>query len=59
MIPPQVSSTAHKPLSMAFEEIAADKIIWTAAPEPAEDVAPEEVVAEAQDDPDAAVDAKS
>jgi DNA-directed RNA polymerase subunit omega len=33
MIPPQVSSTAHKPLSMAFEEIAAEKIIWTEAPD--------------------------
>ncbi|MDA2945176.1 MAG: DNA-directed RNA polymerase subunit omega [Actinomycetota bacterium] len=28
MIPPQVSSTARKPLSVAFEEIAADKIEW-------------------------------
>ena len=27
MIPPQVSSTARKPLSVAFEEIAADKIV--------------------------------
>ncbi len=26
-IPPQVASTASKPLSIAFEEIAADKII--------------------------------
>ena len=26
-IPPQVTSTARKPLSIAFEEIAADKII--------------------------------
>ena len=26
MIPPQVSSTARKPLSIAFEEISADKI---------------------------------
>lgn len=33
MIPPQVSSTARKPLSLAFEEIAADKIVWTEAPE--------------------------
>lgn len=33
VVPPQVSSTARKPLSIAFEEIAADKIlgIW---PEP-------------------------
>jgi DNA-directed RNA polymerase subunit omega len=33
MVPPQVSSVARKPLSIAFEEIAADKIVWT---EPAE-----------------------
>jgi DNA-directed RNA polymerase subunit omega len=26
-IPPQVTSTARKPLSIAFEEIAADKIV--------------------------------
>jgi DNA-directed RNA polymerase subunit omega len=30
MIPPQVSSVARKPLSIAFEEISADKIVWTA-----------------------------
>ncbi len=33
MIPPQVSSTARKPLSIAFEEIASDKIVQTALPE--------------------------
>ena len=32
MIPPQVSSVARKPLSIAFEEIAQDKIVWTEAP---------------------------
>ena len=32
MIPPQVSSTARKPLSIAFEEISADKIIPIEAP---------------------------
>jgi len=32
MIPPQVSSVARKPLSIAFEEIAQSKIIWTEAP---------------------------
>lgn len=32
MIPPQVSSVARKPLSIAFEEIAQDKIVWTPAP---------------------------
>ncbi|MFT6811644.1 MAG: DNA-directed RNA polymerase subunit omega [Ilumatobacter sp.] len=60
MIPPQVSSTAHKPLSMAFEEIAANKIVWTEAPEPAEEIMVEEdPEAEAQAAADAAVDAKS
>jgi DNA-directed RNA polymerase subunit omega len=36
MIPPQVSSTARKPLSIAFEEIAADKIVQTELPEATE-----------------------
>ena len=38
MVPPQVSSTARKPLSLAFEEIDADKIGWA---EPVEEVAEE------------------
>jgi len=29
MVPPQVTSVARKPLSIAFEEIAADKIVPT------------------------------
>lgn len=33
MVPPQVSSTARKPLSIAFEEIVVDKIVKTDAPE--------------------------
>lgn len=33
MIPPQVSSTARKPLSIAFEEISAAKIVKTDAPQ--------------------------
>lgn len=37
MVPPQVSSTSRKPLSIAFEEIASDKIVPTDAPEPATD----------------------
>jgi DNA-directed RNA polymerase subunit omega len=37
MIPPQVSSVARKPLSIAFEEIAQDKIVWTEAPQPADE----------------------
>jgi DNA-directed RNA polymerase subunit omega len=32
-IPPQVTSVARKPLSIAFEEIAADKIVPIEAPE--------------------------
>ena len=35
IIPPQVTSVARKPLSIAFEEIAADKITFT-RPEPGE-----------------------
>lgn len=37
MVPPQVSSVSRKPLSIAFEEIAADKIVMT-EPEPEVDV---------------------
>jgi DNA-directed RNA polymerase subunit omega len=33
MVPPQVSSVSRKPLSIGFEEIAADKIVW-AEPQP-------------------------
>ncbi len=33
MIPPQVSSVSRKPLSIGFEEIAQDKIVWTPAPQ--------------------------
>ena len=36
LIPPQVSSLARKPLSIAFEEIAADKIIKVELPDYAE-----------------------
>lgn len=36
MVPPQVSSTARKPLSIAFEEISAGKIVKTDAPVEAE-----------------------
>ena len=53
MIPPQVSSVARKPLSIAFEEISQEKIIWTEAPElPAESEADDMVedAAEAGDD---------
>jgi len=47
MIPPQVSSVARKPLSIAFEEIAQDKIIWTEAPVVADEA---EVAAQAEAD---------
>ena len=33
MVPPQVSSVSRKPLSIAFEEISADKIVWAEKPE--------------------------
>ena len=36
MVPPQVSSVARKPLSIGFEEIAADKIVRTELPDAAE-----------------------
>ncbi len=40
MVPPQVSSVARKPLSIAFEEIAAHKILRA---EPVEDPADDEL----------------
>jgi DNA-directed RNA polymerase subunit omega len=43
-IPPQVTSTARKPLSIAYEEIRADKIL---------PVAPEDMPQEPEADPDA------
>ena len=46
LVPPQVASVARKPLSIAFEEIAADKIIGV-VPEPAPEV--EAVAAEVDD----------
>ena len=36
-MPPQVTSLARKPLSIAFEEIAADKIVGI-APDPVEEL---------------------
>ncbi len=52
MIPPQVTSVSRKPLSIGFEEIAAEKIVWTEAPEEPEfEIDPE---AEAQAMADAA-----
>lgn len=37
MVPPQVSTVARKPLSIAFEEISADKIVWAEPAQPAEE----------------------
>jgi DNA-directed RNA polymerase subunit omega len=37
MVPPQVSTVARKPLSIGFEEIAADKIVWAQPVEPTSD----------------------
>jgi DNA-directed RNA polymerase subunit omega len=54
MIPPQVSSVARKPLSIAFEEIADHKIVWTEAPdEPEIDKFYEDAEAQALADADA------
>ena len=39
MVPPQVSSVARKPLSISFEEIAADKIVPKPLATPAEGAA--------------------
>jgi DNA-directed RNA polymerase subunit omega len=58
MIPPQVSSVARKPLSIGFEEIAQEKIVWAEAPvvdEPTDDVE-YDADAEAQAIADAAAD---
>jgi DNA-directed RNA polymerase subunit omega len=49
LVPPQVTSVARKPLSIAFEEIAADKI-------EAVDIDPEAAAAEAQAIADAEAD---
>lgn len=46
MVPPQVSSVARKPLSIGFEEIAADKIKQVPHPQEA-DLAAESAAAEA------------
>jgi len=47
VVPPQVQSTARKPLSIAFEEIEADKILgyW---PDPEEEVDDAEVTEPAE-----------
>ena len=52
MVPPQVSSVARKPLSIGFEEIAADKIKWADLPDEPEAAAD----GEGDDDADGADD---
>jgi DNA-directed RNA polymerase subunit omega len=47
LVPPQVASTARKPLSIAFEEIAADKITFERIDEAALALAAEAEAAEA------------
>ena len=37
MIPPQVSSVSRKPLTIGFEEISADKIVWTEVQQPVDE----------------------
>ncbi len=46
LVPPQVSSVARKPLSIGFEEIAADKILPIDIVHPEAEVAPEAPEAE-------------
>jgi DNA-directed RNA polymerase subunit omega len=48
MVPPQVPTAARKPLSIGFQEIAADKIRWAALPAdvPAEAAAAVDAAAE-------------
>ena len=45
-MPPQVNSVARKPLSIAFEEISADKIVAVDGPSP-EEIAEAEAAAAA------------
>ena len=54
IVPPQVASTARKPLSISFEEIAADKITYTredAEAEGADDGDDVDLVEAAEPDP--------
>ncbi len=48
VVPPQVTSSARKPLSIAFEEIYANKIlgVW---PEPEEEIDPDADTADGED----------
>ncbi len=49
-VPPQVTSSARKPLSIAFEEIAADKIVAVEAVDPPPGVEDEAEVDDGADD---------
>jgi DNA-directed RNA polymerase subunit omega len=48
LVPPQVPTAARKPLSIGFEEIAADRIVRVEKVAPVEDVADDAVGAEAE-----------
>ncbi len=55
IVPPQVASTARKPLSISFEEIAADKITYTRDEAEAEGADEDDAdLAEAGSEPDPA-----
>ncbi len=58
LVPPQVTTQARKPLSIAFEEIALDKIEWITGEELAAEAQAQEDAAEAEaaDAPEAADD---
>lgn len=47
MVPPQVSSVSRKPLSIAFEEIAVDKIIQVEQAKPVDDAGNTELAEDA------------
>lgn len=47
LIPPQVTSLSRKPLSIALEEVAADKVVYS-RPEPADELADAEAAPEAE-----------
>ncbi|MGI9643962.1 MAG: DNA-directed RNA polymerase subunit omega [Ilumatobacteraceae bacterium] len=53
MIPPQVTSVSRKPLSIGFEEIADEKILWAEAPEELEEMYDAEAEAQAKADAEA------
>lgn len=46
IVPPQVASTARKPLSISFEEIAADKITYTRGDLEADDLEADDLAAD-------------